>query len=164
MFRYVERERSTLQKHPSSPPFLVVFDQIFCVMFCRSLFVLFLLAIALSVFLRFTASDYPFGIFKLKTNIAILPTTQSSYRESMTRMTIEILIIEKRVRPGVPKGSAYPSLSTISVVCNISNMAKKAIFISYYKVKIATHVLKYVCFMVLNATSNNSSVISWRSV
>jgi hypothetical protein len=44
----------------------------------------------------------------------ILPTTQSSYRESMTGMTIEILIIEKRVRPGVPKGSAYPSLSTVS--------------------------------------------------
>jgi len=33
-------------------------------MFCRSLFVLFLLAIVLSV-LRFTDSDYRFGIFKL---------------------------------------------------------------------------------------------------
>jgi hypothetical protein len=34
-------------------------------MFCRSLFVLFLLAIVLSALLRFTDSDYPFGIFKL---------------------------------------------------------------------------------------------------
>ena len=37
-------------------------------MFCRSLFVLwyfFLLAIVLSVLLRYTYSDYPFGIFKL---------------------------------------------------------------------------------------------------
>ena len=34
-------------------------------MFCRSLFVLFLLAIMLSVLLRYTDSDYPFGIFKL---------------------------------------------------------------------------------------------------
>jgi hypothetical protein len=37
-------------------------------MFCRSLFVLlyfFLLAIVLSVILRYTDSDYPFGIFKL---------------------------------------------------------------------------------------------------
>ena len=33
-------------------------------MFCRSLFVLFLVAIVLSV-LRNTAPDYPFGIFKL---------------------------------------------------------------------------------------------------
>ena len=33
-------------------------------MFCRSLFVLFLLATVLSVLLRFTISDYPFGIFK----------------------------------------------------------------------------------------------------
>ena len=35
----------------------------FCVVFCRSLFVLFLLSIVLSV-LRFTVSDYPFDIFK----------------------------------------------------------------------------------------------------
>jgi hypothetical protein len=34
-------------------------------MFCRSLFVLFLLAIMLSVLLRYTDTDYPFGIFKL---------------------------------------------------------------------------------------------------
>ena len=36
---------------------------VFCKMFCRSLLVL--LCIVLSVLLRFTASDYPFGIFKL---------------------------------------------------------------------------------------------------
>ena len=34
-------------------------------MFYRSLFVLFLLAIVLSVLLQYTDSDYPFGIFKL---------------------------------------------------------------------------------------------------
>jgi len=34
-------------------------------MFCRSLFVLFLLAIVLSALLRYTDSDYLFGIFKL---------------------------------------------------------------------------------------------------
>jgi len=34
-------------------------------MFCISLFVLFLLAIVLSVLLRFQDSDYPFAIFKL---------------------------------------------------------------------------------------------------
>ena len=38
---------------------------VLCVMFCRSLFVLFHLAIVLSVLLRFTPSDYHFGIFKL---------------------------------------------------------------------------------------------------
>jgi hypothetical protein len=38
---------------------------VLCVMSCRSLFVLFLLAIVLSVLLRFTDSDYLFGIFKL---------------------------------------------------------------------------------------------------
>ena len=40
-------------------------------MFCRSLFVLFLLAIALSVLLRYTDSDYPFGIFKLFINLCL---------------------------------------------------------------------------------------------
>ena len=39
--------------------------QSFMCMFCISLFVLFLLAIVLSVLLRFTDFDYPFGIFKL---------------------------------------------------------------------------------------------------
>jgi hypothetical protein len=38
-------------------------------MFCRSLFVLFLLAIVLSVLLRYTDSDYSFGIFKLFLNL-----------------------------------------------------------------------------------------------
>jgi len=37
----------------------------FMCMFCRSLFVFFLLAIVLSVLLPYTDSDYPFGIFKL---------------------------------------------------------------------------------------------------
>ena len=36
-----------------------------CVVFCKSLFVPFLLAIVLSVILRFTASGYLFDIFKL---------------------------------------------------------------------------------------------------
>jgi len=38
---------------------------VFCVVFCRSLFVPFPLATVLSVLLQFTDSDYPFGIFKL---------------------------------------------------------------------------------------------------
>ena len=37
----------------------------FMCVFCRLLFVLFLLVIVLSVLLRYTDSDYPFGIFKL---------------------------------------------------------------------------------------------------
>jgi hypothetical protein len=50
-----------------TPCFIVVraaLSLVFCVVFCRSLFVLFLLTIAVSVFI-FTTSDYPFGIFKL---------------------------------------------------------------------------------------------------
>ena len=41
---------------------------VFCVVFCRSLFVLlflFHLSIVLFVFVRYTASNYPFHIFKL---------------------------------------------------------------------------------------------------
>jgi hypothetical protein len=44
-------------------------------MFCRSLFVplyLFLLAIVLSVLLRYTDSDFPFGIFKLFLDVSDL--------------------------------------------------------------------------------------------
>jgi hypothetical protein len=54
---------------PSGAPVLCMVDVarslVFCVVFCRSLFVLFLLAIVLCVLLLLTASDYPFGIFKL---------------------------------------------------------------------------------------------------
>jgi hypothetical protein len=64
----VEQELPTLPDHPSSPPVFsrvrVARSLVFCVVFCRSLFVLFIFAIVLSV-LRFTDSDYPFGIFKL---------------------------------------------------------------------------------------------------
>ena len=38
---------------------------VFCVVFCRLLFVLFLLVITLSVHLLFTTTGYPIGIFKL---------------------------------------------------------------------------------------------------
>ena len=63
----VEQELLTLLDHMISPPVVsgvrvarsLVFE-----MFCRSLFVLCLLAIVLSV-LHFKVSDYPFGIFKL---------------------------------------------------------------------------------------------------
>ena len=51
----------------------------FMCMFCRSLFVLFLMAIVLSVILRYTDSDYLFGIFKLFF-ISLEPTIINSMR------------------------------------------------------------------------------------
>ena len=62
---------------------------VFCVMFCRSVFVLFLLIIVLSVLPRFTASDYLFGIFwslcclsflDLRLLITRLVSSDSSFR------------------------------------------------------------------------------------
>ena len=44
---------------------------VLCVVFCRSLFVLFLLLTVLSVLLQLTASGYPFGIFKLCSTFVI---------------------------------------------------------------------------------------------
>ena len=66
---HVEQELLTLPEHLSSHPVFggvrVARFFVFCVMFCRSLFVLFRVAIELSVCLRFTDTDYPFGIFNL---------------------------------------------------------------------------------------------------
>jgi hypothetical protein len=71
---HVEWELLTLPSLLSSPPPPPLFNGVrvarplvFCVMFCRSLFVLFFIFLATTVLsvLRFTASDYPFGIFKL---------------------------------------------------------------------------------------------------
>jgi len=61
---HVEQELLTLPEHR----FLVGFvlrERVFCVVFCRSLFLLLHLAIVLSVLLRFIGSDYAFSIFLL---------------------------------------------------------------------------------------------------
>ena len=62
----MEQELPTLPELLGSPQ---VFNGsrslVLCVVFCRLLLVLLSLFIVLSVFLRLTASDYPFGIFKL---------------------------------------------------------------------------------------------------
>ena len=68
--RQVEQVPLTLPDHPSSPLIFVrvcvVQSPVFHVLFYISLSViLFLLAIVLSVFLQFMASDYHIGIFKL---------------------------------------------------------------------------------------------------
>ena len=66
---HVEQKFLTLPEHLSSPPVFsgsfVARYLVFCVMFCRLLFVLFLLAIVLYILLRFTTSGYTFGNFKL---------------------------------------------------------------------------------------------------
>ena len=67
----VEQWLPTLQEHLRSPPVFsgvrVARTLVFCVVFSRSLFVPFLLGLALSV-LWFTDCDYPVGIFKLLFN------------------------------------------------------------------------------------------------
>jgi hypothetical protein len=66
---------------------------VFCVVFCRSLFVLlsYFFAIMLSFSLRFTDSDYPFGIFKLflpeRLQIALLKI----YFNNLTLITFLVL-------------------------------------------------------------------------
>ena len=64
----VEQELLTILQYMSSTTIFtevcVVQSLVFCVAFCKSLFVLFLLAILLSV-LRYTTSDYTYGIIKI---------------------------------------------------------------------------------------------------
>ena len=66
------QELLTIRKHLKSHPVFsgvrVTWSSVFCVLFCRSLFVLmscFFMAIVLSVLLPFSTPVYPFGIFKL---------------------------------------------------------------------------------------------------
>ena len=47
---------------------------VFCVVFCRSLFVRFLLAIVLPLFLRFTTLWLPFGIFRISSKGNLKPS------------------------------------------------------------------------------------------
>ena len=65
----VDQELLTLPEHLSSTLVIsgvcVARSLVSCVVFCRLLFVLFLLAIVWSFLLLFTDCDYSFGIFKL---------------------------------------------------------------------------------------------------
>jgi hypothetical protein len=68
LFPLVEQELNTyISGVPEfTPTFLLCFycsSLVFCVVLRKSLYVLFLWAIVLSVLLRFMASDYPFGNF-----------------------------------------------------------------------------------------------------
>jgi hypothetical protein len=60
MLQHVEQEQCVLRHVFSGVR--VGLSIVFCIMFCRALFIHFLLANIFSV-LQFTASDYPFGIF-----------------------------------------------------------------------------------------------------
>ena len=66
---HVEQKLLILPKHLSSSPNFsavrIARSLVFCVNFCRSLSVLFLLTIVFDVISRLTASDYSFAIFKL---------------------------------------------------------------------------------------------------
>ena len=83
----VQQELVTLTEHLRSPP---VFSRVritrsslvLCVMFGRSLFVPFLLAIVLSVLLRFKDFDYPFSIIKFFLSHANVSSTLRDERES----------------------------------------------------------------------------------
>jgi len=71
----VEQEPLTILEHLCSPPMLsgvpVTRSLVLCVMFCKSLFVLFHLVIVSSG-LRFTDSEYTVGIFKLCSYFVVL--------------------------------------------------------------------------------------------
>ena len=76
----MEQELPILSEYLSSLPVLsgvrVALSLVFCVVFCTELFVF--LAIVLSV-LRFTASDYSFGIFKLFLSSAIFCSSNTNF-------------------------------------------------------------------------------------
>ena len=95
---HVEQEL-TLPRHlnsssPVSSGVLFAWSLVFCVVFCRSLFILlsiFLSAIVLSVFLRFTDSDYPFGISKffLLTSYKLHTTTKNLWYKIITHRLVK---------------------------------------------------------------------------
>ena len=60
----VEQELLTMSSPSDFSGVRVARPLVLSVVFCRSLFVIFLLDIVLSVLFRYAYSDYPFGIFK----------------------------------------------------------------------------------------------------
>jgi hypothetical protein len=92
----VGEELLTIPEHLSSPPVFsgirVTRSLVFCVMFCRSLFVSFVLFLwPLCCLSLFTHSDYPFGIFKL------FLTFFTQYTKSLVKIKEQILSYYKPV-------------------------------------------------------------------
>jgi hypothetical protein len=67
----LDEELLTVLEHLVLSGVCVTRSLVLCVMFCRYLFVLFLLTIVLSVLLRFMDSNYPFGSIKLFLNMML---------------------------------------------------------------------------------------------
>ena len=99
----VEQELLTLPNHLSSPSGSCYSIFSFICMFCRSLFVLFLLAIVLSVLLRFTDSDRPlvssnssysfFGIRVISLTKGKMVTVLAKVTEKTKRLSIILLLL-----------------------------------------------------------------------
>ena len=81
---HLEQELLTIQEYLSSPPIFrdvrVSLYLVFCLVFCRSLFVLLRLNIALSVLLRFAAFDYISGIFNVSLYVLVHPNIKIVFR------------------------------------------------------------------------------------
>ena len=91
----MEQELLPFPEHLCSPPDFsevrVTRALVFCVVFCRSLFVLFLLAIVLFVF-RFTDSDYPLVSSDSSIGIAVNYKKEFSERQQVhLRLVVFIL-------------------------------------------------------------------------
>jgi hypothetical protein len=96
----------------------------FICMFCRSLFVpflLFLLTILLSVLLRFTDSAYPLGIFKSSYTHHVGRVKTKTQNSSSTQLLNNIIIIKTKVlkrKRAKWQTTIYKTL--ICIVCFIS--------------------------------------------
>ena len=102
----VEQEVLTLSEHLRSPRFLVgfVLPDLFYVVLCRSLFVLwFVLVIVLSGLPQFTASNYHIGIC----NFTIVPTGHNSGQESGVCTSLNLIYRGDRDRTVVGFTTTY---------------------------------------------------------
>ena len=125
---------------------------VFCVMFCKSLFVLFLLAIPLSV-LRVTASDYPFGIFKLLLNwpcgipIILFPAAT-----------------KRKLKIALNLSSYYNFLYIYICICLISTIDKKLSNLKTEHLKASPDIPKNSDLMAFSRSRNLMSILHFTNV
>ena len=85
--------RENLISPPDCSGVRVARSLVFCVVFFRSLFVFFVLSIVLSVLLRFTASSYAFGIFRLFLFKRILNQSNEFSMQIIINKMLKILVL-----------------------------------------------------------------------
>jgi hypothetical protein len=121
----------------------------FCIVFCRSLFVLFLLPIVLSVLLRFTASSYSLGILHNETEI------NAPFGVKQQSLTHSIPILYSSAVYNIP-WQYWPWIGFLHLCCELESSV--VLYLKIWKESAKLLINTYSTYMYEQKKSHSSQV------